>query len=214
MSERESFLQSNCPDCGVAAGKAHGKGCDIERCSVCGRQRVTCDCDGHDPLWSVWTGQFPLPKDVEKSVSVSEHERVNVECQQCYYNAFQAIMYVPEFAKATYVEGIASINGLNIEHGWIEFDEAIVDPTLPSERIVYFPGLRFVGQYRLSMALRIERDDDSIELPIFYRFGWGGAKSPEFCAAREASSRFTDLLMRMNGEWFAEREGTVKHENR
>jgi hypothetical protein len=49
-----------CHDCRAKPGEPHRRGCDTELCSVCGGQRLCCECDEHDPLFARWTGIWPL----------------------------------------------------------------------------------------------------------------------------------------------------------
>lgn len=48
-----------CHDCKAIAGMRHQPGCDVERCSVCGGQRIQCNCRQHDPGFARWTGLWP-----------------------------------------------------------------------------------------------------------------------------------------------------------
>jgi len=56
----------NSPDCGVPPSAFHLDNCDVERCSACGVQRLSCGCGEihdplptHDPLFARWTGIWP-----------------------------------------------------------------------------------------------------------------------------------------------------------
>jgi hypothetical protein len=54
-----------CHDCGATPGQVHGRGCDVERCSVCGGQRLMCRCPGHDRRFARWTGIWPGKAEAE-----------------------------------------------------------------------------------------------------------------------------------------------------
>jgi hypothetical protein len=126
---------------------------------------------------------------------VSNHPQVRAKKRQCYHNAFRVVQYVPEYENADYVEGVVVVdNGLVIEHGWVEMDGMIVDPTLPDCKLVYFPGLRFKGGQGMAEALKIPKRLSGCEdFPIFYRFGWGGKRSPEFRTALIAAYRYAGI---------------------
>jgi hypothetical protein len=51
--------EESCPDCGVKPGDYHLSGCDVERCSQCGRQLISCDCNEAE-YRIPWLGEWPV----------------------------------------------------------------------------------------------------------------------------------------------------------
>ena len=134
-----------------------------------------------------------MNKNVEKSLRLAKDKRANVKKQQCYYNAFKAIQYVPEYAEAVYVEGIAVYrDGLHFEHGWIECDGEIIDCTLPSEDLIYYSGLRCEGRLGISKIMVATK---SVGVPFFYSFGWAGRDLPSFQEARRLALEYSNAIL-------------------
>lgn len=79
-----------CPDCKVKAGNVHKSGCDIERCSVCGGQYISCECDTekrgkHDATFSRWTGFWP---------GSLESRALNMDLNSFYITGMHKIFFV------------------------------------------------------------------------------------------------------------------------
>lgn len=88
-------------------------------------------------------GPSRLPFDARLSAEL--RRKVWAKQRECWINAWRALPLAP--GDAMYVEGYytgASGVPLVAEHGWLEVDGRIVDPTIPpGARATYFPVRRF-----------------------------------------------------------------------
>ena len=119
------------------------------------------------------------PKDDAESVRLGRE--VRADPKQCWYNARRAVVKSDPYAGASYVEGWAVTDaGMGIEHGWVVRDGVLVDPTLPSGVVAYFPGLEFPGRQGIADFLATPRGKACRRSPFFFAYGWGGHHSPTF----------------------------------
>lgn len=119
-----------------------------------------------------------MTKDKVESARVGR--LVRAKPKQCFHNTVRVVCRVPGYEEADYVEGvIVPRNHVVTEHGWVELNGVVIDPTLPHDGLQYFPGLRFRGQRGLAEAMQIPKPKRTKEdFPVFYRFGWGGLIAP------------------------------------
>lgn len=115
-------------------------------------------------------------KTLDTALSAQLAKTVRAPSKECWLNAFRAMHERPGLR---YVEGWCVLNGLLVEHGWLETDTAIVDPTLyrhPPAR--YFAGLVFTPA-AASSTLQVLGTG---ELPI----AWHMRQAPEFAPYKAA----------------------------
>lgn len=78
----------NCHDCGVIPGKMHKVNCDVERCSICGGQLLSCGCKNtkeHDPAFARWTGIWP---------GELESKYLGIDLNDFYSKGFYKIFFI------------------------------------------------------------------------------------------------------------------------
>ena len=83
--ERTMETLTNCHDCGARPGETHMDNCDVERCSVCGGQRLCCDCKGHDKKFARWTGIWP---------GVAESKHLGIGLNDFYGTLMHQVFFV------------------------------------------------------------------------------------------------------------------------
>lgn len=93
----------HCPDCGTAPGQPHTDDCDIQRCSACGKQRITCSCEGHNPMRSVWTASYICNPDELNSTT----PKIELWCNGNRLDVIENVQTTPE--ERSYDMDVASL---------------------------------------------------------------------------------------------------------
>lgn len=114
-----------------------------------------------------------MNKSVDEVRSREIADRIKSSARAPFNNAHKAVLATPG---AVYVQGFVARSGkpnAPIEHGWIELDEHIIDPSLPylaqnGQELHYFPAQRLsVKQLKAAIEEAEEDYPDDDPLPIY-----------------------------------------------
>ena len=114
-----------------------------------------------------------MNKPLDEALSVDVAQRVKSKPKTQFQNAYRAALATQG---AIYVQGFLAFAGKPykpIEHGWIELENSIVDPTLPylnknAQEIWYFPAQRLTVK-ELKAIIEESKEDypEDDPLPIY-----------------------------------------------
>jgi hypothetical protein len=114
-----------------------------------------------------------MNKPLDEALSVDVAQRVKSKPKTQFQNAYRAALATQG---AVYVQGFLAFAGKPykpIEHGWIELENSIVDPTLPylnknAQEIWYFPAQRLTVK-ELKAIIEESKEDypEDDPLPIY-----------------------------------------------
>lgn len=119
--------------------------------------------------------------DLEHSFRVQKKVRAGLGA--CWFNSRRLVLKHAGYENASYVEGfVIYASGFSDQHGWVVHNGVILDPTLPEQGNIYFPGLQFRGKADIERFLAgVGRGHK--KKPFHWAFGWGGGESESYMRA-------------------------------
>lgn len=130
-----------------------------------------------------------LPYRLDWPLSAALCQRAKAQLKDCYRNAIRAAGYTaPAGRPLFYVEGFTDAGIMPVEHGWLELDGQIVDPTLPLWASEAPPRYYFAAyKWTIKQAIDIlsSHEAGGACLPIFARYKY----TADFIPMAEAHDR-------------------------
>lgn len=118
---------------------------------------------------------------LDEALSIELATRIQSKPKQCFENAYQGILAIAQrgedsYNSAIYVQGFLVMPGAPykpLEHGWIELEKQILDPTFPhlscvAQDLHYFPAQYFTIK-QLQAILEESQEDypEDDPLPVY-----------------------------------------------
>lgn len=122
-----------------------------------------------------------MTKILDETLSRELATRIKSKPKKCFENAYQGVLAISQEGsdpnnEATYIQGFLVMPGAPykpLEHGWVELDQKILDPTFPhlgclAQDMYYFPA-QYLTRKQLQSILEESQEDypEDDPLPVY-----------------------------------------------